>query len=285
MYYDQINIALKNQQIQAFPKIYAQRVSILHFRYIYASFTYLIFSQTIYSNIANFNFKQPYPDGQKRGKEAINKVCKAFTLSPGLYCTSNEQCTSGLCESKTCIGKKQDEVCGILLIAILDFTAKVQNVQHLKQKVECITDQECEPDSGCDNAKCTEYLSIKVGNASTNTNTAEYTVTYGQVTETVELECECPQIVTDKKICPIYTESNQIQKAINAMKTHIKKYAPYLNTEMKLGFIEKELKVEFYKAFSYYSIYKIPDCALDFTMRSGVKLPPPPVQKCSYSYK
>ena len=110
------------------------------------------------------------------------KIGKCSTIEerlPGIYCTENSQCKSGICEDKKCKGASYSNECKVDGDCDPGLYCEEGKCKYLlSEGQQCNTDFECDSNSGCFNGKCTRYLSLKDGEESNNPYLCESFYTY-----------------------------------------------------------------------------------------------------------
>ena len=274
-------------------------------------------------DLVTYSVKQ-CPEGQYCKIDPSTSIGTCSTIEqrlPGIYCTENSQCKSGICEDKKCKGASYSNECKVDGDCDPGLYCEDGKCKYLlSEGQQCNTDFECNSNSGCFNGKCTKYLSLKVGEETNNkflcesfnayfdseqfklfcvniqkkesemkcslvTNTCDYTVSYGEKTVDFRSLCQCTYSLSSLKVCPFEANQDIYKEAAKALKTHLTDYAPKMNTAMKLTPLNKDIALAIYKTTQGNTIYETSDCVLDAILSINLRLPPPPVQKCEVMYK
>ena len=97
----------------------------------------------------------------------VEKSNITFKKLPSLPCEDNEECLSGYCSSKKCMGKDEGNPCDSPSQCYYGKTCrKSENASFvcldpLKEGEQCEIDTDCEIDSGCMKGICTKYFSLE----------------------------------------------------------------------------------------------------------------------------
>ena len=90
-----------------------------------------------------------------------------FKRLPSLPCEQNEDCLSGICNDKKCVGKIYGEECNTASDCIYDYTCrkdldnKYKCLEPITTGNKCELDTDCVHESGCLNNTCTKYFSLE----------------------------------------------------------------------------------------------------------------------------